>query len=326
MNPKIEKFSLDSGFKILALAQLTPCEYSVFLYLINCSISGFDQFLTTSDELSIATGWDKKSLEEAIYSLTKKEMLKTHFKPSSSKKDKKTFRIGIQFNMAKWHLPFNKEVTSKDAIIFPFRIKGKKNLKFFAGEKKDNKSNSKKSKKAEATSTQSQSLLQTTQRILDSYCKTRILSDEELIEAEEYAKALVGTHPVDQILILIRHFGQRIPTLSLLASSWNHYMELFEEETQKVDLLGARKKHIDLDSKIKEAAEALLDQRKELGLSEDETMVLEILSNHRFPRRQLFWAYQLRSRYPKLTDFFAKHSSIMLPVTSKGTVVRRPEE
>ena len=325
MNPKIEKFSLDSGFKILALAQLTPCEYSVFLYLINCSISGFDQFLTTSDELSITIGWDKKSLESALWSLTKKEMLHTHYKPSSSKKDKKPFRVGIQFNMNKWHLPFNKEVTSKDAIIFPFRVKGVKNLKFFAGEKKEAKS-SKKSKKAEASSSQSQSLMQTAQRILDSYGKSRILNDEELLEAEEYSKVLVDTHPVDQILLLIRHFGQRIPTLSLLASSWNHYMELFEEETQKVDLLGARKKHIELDNKIKEAAESLLDQSKELGLSEDETMVLQIISNHRFPRRQLFWAYQLRSRYPKLTDFFAKHSSIMLGVTSKGTVVRRPEE
>ena len=121
---------------------------------------------------------------------------------------------------------------------------------------------------------------------------------------------------------MIRHFGLRIPTLSLLASSWQHYQEIFEAETQKVDMLGARQKHQELDDKLRVQAESLLSQG-EGSLSEEERGVLNILLRHRHPRRQLFWAYQLRSRYPALTSFFADNVGLMLSVTSGGTVVKK---
>ena len=51
--------------------------------------------------------------------------------------------------------------------------------------------------------------------------------------------------------------------------------------------------------------------------------MLNILIRHRHPRRQLFWAYQLRSRYTNLSSFFADNVALMLSVTSSGTVVKR---
>ena len=162
----------------------------------------------------------------------------------------------------------------------------------------------------------------TWRRVLESYLQNRSVDDDEIEQAESAAKILVEVHPVDQVLLMLRHFHLRIRTLSLLASSWQHYQELFESETQKVDMLGARQKHQELDQKLRSHGEALL-LSSESQLSDEERTVLNILIKHRHPRRQLFWAYQLRSRYPNLSAFFADNAALMLSVTSGGTVVRR---
>jgi hypothetical protein len=158
--------------------------------------------------------------------------------------------------------------------------------------------------------------------VIESFIQNRSLDDDELEQVEAAAKILVEVHPVDQVLLMLRHFSLRIPTLSLLASSWQHYQEIFESETQKVDMLGARQKHQELDQKLRDQGEALLAEANS-ALTEEERTVLQILVKHRHPRRQLFWAYQLRSRYPNLSSFFADNASLMLPVTTGGTVVKR---
>lgn len=87
-------------------------------------------------------------------------------------------------------------------------------------------------------------------------------------------------------------------------------------------MLGARQKHNELDDKLRDRVKSILDQIKEEDYSEEELSVLRILSQHRHPRRQLFWAYQLRTRYPKLADFFHENAGLMLPVTTSGAKVR----
>jgi hypothetical protein len=203
------------------------------------------------------------------------------------------------------------EDSHHDAVVFPFRRQGASaNLMVFDGEK------GKRKDKVEP---------ETWQRVLESFEKGRQLNELELRQAREAAQVLVETHPVDQVLLMLRHFRQRIPTLSLLASSWLHYQEIYESENQKVDLLDARQKHLDLDQKVQDQVHTLLSKREDLKLSEEEVTVLEILSRHRHPRRQLFWAYQLRSRYPNLQGFFADNVDLMLGVTTSGMVVKRPE-
>jgi len=137
---------------------------------------------------------------------------------------------------------------------------------------------------------------------------------------------LAEAHPIDQVLVIVRYFGQRIPTLSLLASNWTHYTELYEQENQKVDLFEVRQGQLELDQKVRDAASLALERRASLELSDEEMQILEMLSEHRHPRRQLFWAYQQRIRYPKLQSFFADNHALMLPITHNGQIVKMPTD
>lgn len=312
-----KRFIKQSGFKVLALARLSQCEYSVMLYLLNTAVSGLDHIITTETELASLIGYDDNELRSALGELASKNIIKLHYGDVvGTEPDKSSLRIGLQYDMTKWIMNYEREATSQDAVVFPFRRQGQgANLTVFDGQKRDRMT-----KKPDAEPV-------TWQRIFDSFAQGRSLDDEELEQAEGAAKMLTDTHPVDQVLLMIRHFGLRIPTLSLLASSWQHYQEIFESETQKVDMLGARQKHQELDQKIRDQASALLESSanpKDLDLSEEEKTVLQILKKHRHPRRQLFWAYQVRSRYPNLASFFADNVGLMLSVTSAGTIVRKP--
>ena len=304
-----KSFIKESGFKVLALARLSQCEYSVMLYLLNCAVSGLDQFITIESELASLVGYDEITLKANLGQLAGKNLIRLHYSDTIGK-EQPSMRIGVQFDTSKWILAYDVEATSRDAVVFPFRRLGQATLLIVEGHKKDIKT-----KKLDETS-------QTSSRVLESFIQGRSLDESELDQAEESARILVDTHPVDQVLLMIRHFGLRIPTLSLLASSWQHYQEIFEAETQKVDMLGARQKHQELDDKLRGQAETLLVQGEE-SLSEEERGVLNILLRHRHPRRQLFWAYQLRSRYPGLSSFFADNVGLMLSVTSGGTIVKK---
>jgi len=307
-----KRFMKESGFKVLALARLSQCEYSIMLYLLNCAVSGLDQFITTESELASLIGYDDGTLRANLTELSGKNLIRLHYGDTAANGDSASLRIAIQYDVSKWILAYEIEATSQDAIVFPFRRTGASaNLKVMEGQKKDPRT-----KKNEALDNP------TWRRVLESYLQNRSVDDDEIEQAESAAKILVEVHPVDQVLLMLRHFHLRIPTLSLLASSWQHYQELFESETQKVDMLGARQKHQELDQKLRSHGEALL-LSSESQLSDEERTVLNILIKHRHPRRQLFWAYQLRSRYPNLSAFFADNAALMLSVTSGGTVVRR---
>ena len=282
------------------------------LYLLNCAVSGLDQFITTESELASLIGYDDGTLRATLGELAGKNIIRLHYGDTATNVDSASLRVAIQYDVSKWILAYDVEATSQDAIVFPFRRTGATaNLKVMDGQKKDPRA-----KKGEAADNP------TWRRVLESYMQNRSMDDDEIEQAENAAKILVEVHPVDQVLLMLRHFQQRIPTLSLLASSWQHYQEIFEAETQKVDMLGARQKHQELDQKLRSQGEALL-LSSDAQLSEEERTVLNILIKHRHPRRQLFWAYQLRSRYPNLSGFFADNASLMLSVTSGGTVVKR---
>ena len=310
---QLQRFINESGFKILALGGLSPCGYSVMLYLLNCAVSQLDQFVTTESELASLIGFDESTLRETLRDLAGKNMLRLHY--GEAQRDNVSLRIGLQFETAKWVLTFASDVTSQDAVVFPFRRGNQAALQVFDGQRdsKQQKGNSSNPERSVPS-----------QRIVKVFAKGRNLDDEELEQATVSAKVLAETHPIDQILLALKHFGLRIPTLSLLASSWQHYQEIFEEEVQKVDLAEARQKHQELDLKVQEEVAKLIEQRADLQLTEEEVTVLKILSKHRHPRRQLFWAYQVKARYPNLQKFFSTNAHLMLAVTSGGTVVRKP--
>lgn len=315
-DPNLQRFVQESAFKVLALARLSQCEYSLILYLLNCAVSGLDQFITTEAELASLIGYDDDTLRTALRDLATKHIVRLHYGDHNADTNNVSLRIGLQYDMSRWELIYPVDATSRDAVVFPFRRQGQSNhLQIVEGLKKD--------KERIVRGRVNESEATTWQRVLDSFIQGRHLDADELSQAEADARLLVETHPVDQVLLMLRHFGQRIPTLSLLGSTWQHYQEFFEAETAKVDMLGARQKHSELDQRIRDQVTALLDQREELKLTEDEVMVLQVLNKHRHPRRQLFWAYQLRSRYPNLSQFFSDNANLMLSITTSGAVVRK---
>ncbi|MGE0172297.1 MAG: hypothetical protein AB7T49_05915 [Oligoflexales bacterium] len=309
------EFVGESGLKVLAFSRLTPCEYSIMLYLLNCSASGLNEFITTERELSSLIGYGEKELVEGLANLEKANLVRVGtLDHSSHDPDRQSIRIGIQFDMSKWHIGYDKEVTSHDAVVFPFRRGG--SLHLIEGET-DSANHRRKpvqpKLKNEAT----------WKRVVESYLEDRQEEEINFEKLERDAKILVETHPVDQVLLMLRHFSHRIPTLSLLASSWQHYQEIFEEETHRIDLQDARQKHHEQDHRLKDVALNLLDKKEQLELTEEEVTVLDILVRHRHPRRQLFWAYQSRSRYPNLSHFFEENAKFMLPVTTMGMVIKK---
>lgn len=306
----IKKFSQESGFKVLAMARLSPVEYSIVLYLINCAASNLDEVITTDLELATLIGYQKSEVREALDNLTRRAIVKAKYGTPHTNPDLDSLRLGMQFNVNKWQLDFEKDVNSRDAVVFPFRRQGQASLQLYRSDSDEEEKTSAKSPEA-------------WQRVFESFLQNRSLDDEEISSTEAAARMLVDTHPVDQVLIMVRHFGGRIPTLSLLASSWQHYQEVFEDETQRVDLLGARQKHLELDQKVRDLALRELNA-SEKGYTEEERTVLEVLAKHRHPRRQLFWAYQMRSRYQNLTTFFEENCDLMLAVTNSGKILRRP--
>lgn len=311
VNQTFFRFVRNSGFKVLAMARLTSCEYSIVLYLINCESSGLDQLVTTEAELASLIGRERRELRDGLTNLKQRNIVKLHYGEVTHTPERDSFGLAFQFDFTRWILDFEPDVTAHDAIVFPFRRHGVAKLQVFEGQKRDVSPND---------------TTPTWRRVLDSFLAGRSLDDSDLERAEEDSRILVETHPVDQVLLMIRHFGLRIPTLSLLASAWQHYQGLFESETQKVDMLEARQKHVEFDNVVRRDAQDLLDRHEDLELSEEEVTVLQILTKHQHPRRQLFWAYQLRSRYPKLEKFFEEHASLMLSVTTSGIVRRRPNQ
>ena len=304
-----QEFVTESGLKVLAMARLSECEYSIVLYLLNCSVSGLTQLITTEQELASLIGYDEETLDKAISSLTERNIINLKYGEYHQPADRRSIRIGMKWATREWQLNFDEDVTSHDAIVFPF--KRESNLTVLPNN--------------EQKTPTIKHPRPTWKRIVDAFSEGRDeeYDDEGIAKAERDANILIDTHPVDQVLLMLRHFGDRIPTLSLLASSWQHYQTIFAEETEKVDLMEARHKHHELDHRLRDAVELLLKQKSSLKLNDEEVTVLEILYNHRHPRRQLFWAYQTRSRYPNLKVFFEENSFLMLPVTSTGAVVKK---
>ena len=232
----VQQFLQQSGFKVLAMARLTSCEYSITLYLLNCAISGLDNLITTESELALMTGYTDNEISRAVANLLTRDIIRIHYGDPTQTPRAKSMVIGIQFDMEKWSLDFADKANHKDAIVFPFRRVGHKNFQLVEGSRHEK--SDKPGAKAE---------ISTWQRVVEAFSRGRSLDDSEYAKAEQAASTLVETHPVDQVIVMILHFGLKIPTLSLLASSWQHYLELFEEEHQKVDLSNARQKHSEMD-------------------------------------------------------------------------------
>jgi hypothetical protein len=318
MNTNIQRFLRESGLKVLAVSNLSACQYAIVMYMLNAAMTGLENLITTENELAHIIGHDPRDVRTAIEELTTRHLIKSRYGDGTQAPKFQSLSLELQWDLSRWKLGLKEMPTYHEAVILPFR-RGFPKLSVVEGRRHEETIDRPIIHKSHADD-------DTTERIIEVFSRGRDLDDHERKIMRKVAETLGMAHPVDQILVMIRHFNHRIPTLSLLASNWDQYAEQYEDEHQKLDLFGQRQKQFELDQKVREAAQNALDRQEQLDLSEEERQVLDLLANHRHPRRQLFWAYQMRIRYPKLSGFFADTHDLMLPITQSGTIVKRPPE
>ena len=305
MNTNIQRFLRESGLKVLAVSRMNSCEYSIVMYLLNAAMTGLENLITTETELGSIIGHSPREVREAIEGLEGRSIIKSRYGDGSQTPKLQSLSLGLQWDLGRWKLGLKEVPTHHEAVILPFR-RGFPKLSVVEGKRHDELTDRPLIHRPLSDN-------DTTQRIIEAFSRGRDLDEHERRVNKQVADALGAAHPVDQILVMIRHFDHRIPTLSLLASNWDHYVEQYEHEHQKLDLFEQRQKQHELDQKVRDAAQQALERREQLDLSEDEMQILDLLANHRHPRRQLFWAYQMRIRYPKLQSFFAEATASCCP-------------
>ncbi len=297
------------GFKVLAVARLGSCSYSLVLYVLNCFAAGIDEIVSSTGELSILLGVPERQVKLAIEELSESNIL------SITKKHGRTLVLKMNLDPEKWKnlrsspernkrmlgdaknlhslvpqkninlktKPIKVSLSSQEALMFPKKVisKNKKS--------KDNDIN----QNAEI------------KKILEAFTKYQ-KNSIDLKKESNFAILLLENHPTDQIVSLIHFFSKEIPSLSMLAGAWFHYMNKYREETADVDDLNAfRKKHSDFDEKIRNLASFELKkiQREKKNITADEELLLHILMRHDQPRKQLYWALKAREKYPGLMVF-----------------------
>src|SRR5690606_18568929 len=123
MDPQIQQFLNSSGFKILALARLSSYEYSICLYLINCTVSGLDQIVTTEEELASLLGYTEDDISQALAELKSKNIIRLRY-ADKMHMGNNSLRLGLHYDTSRWTLTYDRDATSRDAIVFPFRRHG----------------------------------------------------------------------------------------------------------------------------------------------------------------------------------------------------------
>jgi len=310
MNFQLSEFIRESGLKLLAIMPIKPTERSIVLYLLHSLGSGLDYVITNLEELSSLLDVDSQDLSDALQELQVRNMIVLRYKYNNKVElDRQSFRLSLQAQTKRWVYSGDKANSSKDALVFPFR-RGSGAALQVVKDQKDEKKNRQ----------------DTVVEILAKFQGDRSLDHEELEKSREVAEVLLETHPPEQIMLMLEHFGDRIRSLSYLASSWQHFLDQFEYESQSISLLDAKQKQLEVQKEIRDRAQDMLDRAEGLGLKEEERTVLKVLLKHRHPRRQLYWAYTIRDRYPNLADFFEKSKSMMLSVTNAGSWVKKPDD
>lgn len=84
------------GFKVLAVARLGSCSYSLVLYVLNCLVAGIEEIVSSTGELSILLGVPEKQVKAAIEELSESNIL------SVTKKHSKTLVLKMILDPGQW--------------------------------------------------------------------------------------------------------------------------------------------------------------------------------------------------------------------------------
>ena len=161
--------------------------------------------------------------------------------------------------------------------------------------------------------------------IVEFFADAKKLTEKKKKESYEEAKELLKNYPFDSVLFVLKHFYSEIGSLAKLNQSWDSYQTKLQKNLNQIDFEKAKKEHEKENSDLKKAAKKWLEQSNEKNMTVEEVRVLEIVLEHQHPRRQLFWAYRFKQNYPNLKMFFLENITRMLPVTTKGGVVKKKD-
>ena len=133
---KIDEFVRKSGFKVLAMARLSPCEYAVVLYLMNCVASGLEQIICTESDLALLTGHDEATLAAALSSLRNKKIIKSKYvdHKHDNESSLSSLSLKLQLDISQWKLNQVDDYSVQDAIVFPFSRDKKAQLEVLENE------------------------------------------------------------------------------------------------------------------------------------------------------------------------------------------------
>ena len=115
-----QTFVREAGLKVLAVAHLDQCQYSVVMYLLNCAVSGLDQFVTNEAELASLIGYNEETVREALQGLATRQFVKLHYGDAGDGQNgNQSLRIGMHFNIRDWDVAMsNAGGSSHDAVRF----------------------------------------------------------------------------------------------------------------------------------------------------------------------------------------------------------------
>jgi hypothetical protein len=291
-----------SALKALSLAKLTSTEYSIILYLMNCIASGFSKIVLTQKELTNLIDLSEPLVKESLLSLEEKNIIKIRYVENANPRiEEHSFVLGLEMDIRKWKVQSSKYQTVVEAIVYPLSRKNSSHLESIHSAEID------KEDKIE--------------KVVSTFCKGRTLLEKKKQETRKAASDLIEMYPLEGIVLILEHFSRRIKSLGFLVSSWQHFEELYEQETQQVSFTQAKFKHLEKERILKQNIKKILENSN--SLSKDEIEVLNIIANHKHPRRQLFWAYRVKHKYKGLSDFFSENSHLMLAVTTSGHVLKK---
>ena len=145
------------------------------------------------------------------------------------------------------------------------------------------------------------------------------LKEKSFVEAKE----LLESHSFDSVLFVLKHFYTDIESLNCLGNRWDEYQKKLQTNLNEIDFEKAKKEHERENKDLKAAAYQWIDEAEVKKLTTEEVRVLEIISEHNHPRRQLFWAYRFKQNYPNLKSFFLENITRMLPVTTRGGFLKK---
>ena len=304
---ELDREFIRNAFGRLAGSDFSDVEMALLFYFFSKGSSCFDTFLVKPSEISAHTKRDKKAVLEAIFFLGKRKVLK--IKESSTWKTsfkKGSLGLSVNCDFSSWLLPKELACEKKSSVEdVKSSIESVSSINLISSRhfSSDNNAQAK--------------------LIADFYAGAKALPSENLEEVVQEALVLVKKYSFDAVLFMLKHFSEQIESLSDLLNKWEDYQKDLQARLTKIDFSEAKKQHDNDDHTLREIAKKCLSLAQKENLSSEEVRLLEIIIENDHPRRQLFWAYRVRENYPNLEAFFTDNFKLMLPVTTRGKILRK---